>query len=662
MSTIDPDAVRARLQAVVSAMKASGVWDIEQPAEQARVDMGAFGGRTMAFEQWLRWVFVPSVEERLASGGPWPDGSQVAVRATREGDGNPPVASLVPALSAFDALFEEPEKEPDPEEGPAVESPDAAERALVARADALLQEGRDEEARAVMEGATVDPHLEAAARGWLAWFFIQKRLDIPSAVTHGGRAVALRPTWGHTRLNLAWAHERAGAWADAYRGYLDALACGNSLDEAFAERHALELSSQANARGEPLPVLVDGSPAQRRLAGVERVMRAIVTELAAMPELGSRAWFAAIGIPVPEGDVPFGWIGRVAGGRAFVHALVNDLDSVAPVEVLARTPKGLVFQSHQVHGADLTDAVRAIATWVRGGAADDPQSLTPLDAAVIVRTALFQAVPGWRLRIAGGADYYAPDRPASLTVTQRRHAAVLGVTIEARGAGGVTVTPMPDAMGARPAAIDVPTYDALVALLPQFVESSTRALAAFDAFRARPLPAADAAAEIVTALREAKVAKGNWEPVVDDGSYPLRWPSALVWLRRGDRERHLVEIRESATGREIAIDDEVHTARSVEELRIALPEIVRAVRECLGRLSTHDFRIGHRFRVIADGAGLQAGEEIELVEATVNPREGDRSWVFENLTRRGNRVFLNDWVDEHATFLGAVHRYLERVR
>lgn len=102
---IDPVRVRERLDAAIAAMRASGAWDVTRPADDAFDDMGAFGMRTMAFAQWLRWVFVPAIEARLAAGGPWPSSSEVAVQATREGDTDPATAALVPALAAFDALF-----------------------------------------------------------------------------------------------------------------------------------------------------------------------------------------------------------------------------------------------------------------------------------------------------------------------------------------------------------------------------------------------------------------------------------------------------------------------------------------------------------------------------------------------------------------------------
>jgi uncharacterized protein YqcC (DUF446 family) len=87
-------------------MQANGVWDVARPPDEAFENMGAFGMRTMAFVAWLRWVFLPNVEALIASNGPWPGGSQVAVQAMREGDTDPDVRALVESLSNFDQLFE----------------------------------------------------------------------------------------------------------------------------------------------------------------------------------------------------------------------------------------------------------------------------------------------------------------------------------------------------------------------------------------------------------------------------------------------------------------------------------------------------------------------------------------------------------------------------
>lgn len=97
--------IAAKLARVESEMTAFGFWDAPAPSPEAVQNMGAFGQGTMAFAQWLRHVFVPTVRERLDNGGPWPDRSMVGAQAIREFDGVPEADGLCSALSDFDALF-----------------------------------------------------------------------------------------------------------------------------------------------------------------------------------------------------------------------------------------------------------------------------------------------------------------------------------------------------------------------------------------------------------------------------------------------------------------------------------------------------------------------------------------------------------------------------
>ncbi len=98
--------IRRLIDAIEAEMRRSGMWDAPQPETPEGV--GAFGGDSMAFEQWLRWVFVPRVRELLESGGPWPASSMVGDKAYREwrmwGDA-PNVDRLIELLREFDALF-----------------------------------------------------------------------------------------------------------------------------------------------------------------------------------------------------------------------------------------------------------------------------------------------------------------------------------------------------------------------------------------------------------------------------------------------------------------------------------------------------------------------------------------------------------------------------
>jgi len=101
-------AVEEKLDAIESEMKRVGLWEIEKPAPEMFVDMGAFGTRTMAFEQWLRWVFIDRVRATIDEKGAFPAGSEVAQQAFREwqmwGSADE-YDALLERLREFDALF-----------------------------------------------------------------------------------------------------------------------------------------------------------------------------------------------------------------------------------------------------------------------------------------------------------------------------------------------------------------------------------------------------------------------------------------------------------------------------------------------------------------------------------------------------------------------------
>ena len=99
--------IRAFLVRIRDEMQHIGMWDIPKLMPEQLEDMGAFGSNTMAFEQWLRWVFIPNIQTLLEKGGPWPQSSDVGVYAIRNFDGNNDASELVSILCKFDELFSE---------------------------------------------------------------------------------------------------------------------------------------------------------------------------------------------------------------------------------------------------------------------------------------------------------------------------------------------------------------------------------------------------------------------------------------------------------------------------------------------------------------------------------------------------------------------------
>jgi uncharacterized protein YqcC (DUF446 family) len=215
MPPIDANDVRARLDAVIGAMKQKGAWDVERPRDEAFVEMGAFGMRAMAFEQWLRYVFVPNVEQLIASNGPWPTTSMVAVHAAREGDGNPAVSALVPALHAFDAMFEP--AEPAPTAVPAV-SPSPAAQAY-ARGVAAFERGDHGAALVAMREVLAIDSRFPNAHNYAGWVLLhwpsRTSTELDAATGYFREAMAVAPADGASLANLCDALVAAGREREA---------------------------------------------------------------------------------------------------------------------------------------------------------------------------------------------------------------------------------------------------------------------------------------------------------------------------------------------------------------------------------------------------------------------------------------------------------------
>lgn len=97
----------ALADAIEAELKALGRWSKERPAEDRFVDMGPFGMKTLAPEQWLQFVLVPRIRDIVASGDEFPKESGVATWAVRNFDGDEEAGKLITLLSKLDELFPE---------------------------------------------------------------------------------------------------------------------------------------------------------------------------------------------------------------------------------------------------------------------------------------------------------------------------------------------------------------------------------------------------------------------------------------------------------------------------------------------------------------------------------------------------------------------------
>ncbi|HVZ41117.1 MAG TPA: YqcC family protein [Candidatus Kapabacteria bacterium] len=100
--------IYSRLQqladAIEAEMRSAGMWQEEALPDEAYRFRAAFAMDTMAFRQWLQFIFLPRVRAIVAERGELPGQSFVAAQAVREFDGMDSAVHLESLLSDLDAL------------------------------------------------------------------------------------------------------------------------------------------------------------------------------------------------------------------------------------------------------------------------------------------------------------------------------------------------------------------------------------------------------------------------------------------------------------------------------------------------------------------------------------------------------------------------------
>jgi uncharacterized protein YqcC (DUF446 family) len=100
------ETVASKIDAIEAEMKRIGYWQ-DTPLDPAQYDFrAAFAGDTMAFPQWLQFIFIPNVRRIVNERGTFPPSSQVGAYAVREFDTyGAEVSNLTTLLAEFDQLF-----------------------------------------------------------------------------------------------------------------------------------------------------------------------------------------------------------------------------------------------------------------------------------------------------------------------------------------------------------------------------------------------------------------------------------------------------------------------------------------------------------------------------------------------------------------------------
>ncbi len=101
----------AKANELEAELKRLNRWDNQlMPAERFE-NMGAFGSKTMSFEQWLQFVLIPVIHGIIENKEPFPDDSMLAPYAIRTFDGDPEAGHIHDILYGIDEIINSKKKE-----------------------------------------------------------------------------------------------------------------------------------------------------------------------------------------------------------------------------------------------------------------------------------------------------------------------------------------------------------------------------------------------------------------------------------------------------------------------------------------------------------------------------------------------------------------------
>src|SRR5262245_45512599 len=97
--------IQTKIAEIEHEMKRIGYWQSDPLRPEQYEFRSAFAMDTMAFSQWLQFIFIPRVKNMLETGEKFPSDSQNGAQAAREFDGDDRAQGLVALLSEFDEII-----------------------------------------------------------------------------------------------------------------------------------------------------------------------------------------------------------------------------------------------------------------------------------------------------------------------------------------------------------------------------------------------------------------------------------------------------------------------------------------------------------------------------------------------------------------------------
>jgi uncharacterized protein YqcC (DUF446 family) len=105
MRTTPRERIHAKIAEIENEMKRIDYWQSDPLRPEQYEFRSAFARDTMAFSQWVQFIFIPRVKNMLETGEKFPPDSQNGAQAVREFDGDDRAQGLVALLSEFDEII-----------------------------------------------------------------------------------------------------------------------------------------------------------------------------------------------------------------------------------------------------------------------------------------------------------------------------------------------------------------------------------------------------------------------------------------------------------------------------------------------------------------------------------------------------------------------------
>jgi uncharacterized protein YqcC (DUF446 family) len=99
-------AIAEQLLLIERELRAQGWWGEQPPSDQALASQQPFCVDSMAFEQWLQWIFLPRMKHMLEAGAVLPSASGIQPMAEQVYSNRAAqAAELIRLLGEFDRLI-----------------------------------------------------------------------------------------------------------------------------------------------------------------------------------------------------------------------------------------------------------------------------------------------------------------------------------------------------------------------------------------------------------------------------------------------------------------------------------------------------------------------------------------------------------------------------